>query len=68
MVAPKKRQQKTGGFSVSTGRRIEQGKHQPNKGKPRSWRTRKDPFAGVWESELVPMLEREPQQNRDYSV
>lgn len=50
-----------GGFSVSTGRRIEQGKHQPNKESPRPWRTRQDPFAEVWESELVPMLEREPQ-------
>lgn len=46
---------------MSTGRRIEQGKHQPNKGNPRPWRTRQDPFVEVWESELVPMLEREPQ-------
>lgn len=50
-----------GGFSVSTARRIEKGEHQPQVGKPRPWRTRKDPFAEVWESELVPMLEREPQ-------
>ncbi|GFE69019.1 transposase, putative [Chroococcus sp. FPU101] len=46
---------------MSTARRIEQGKHQPNKGSPRPWRTRQDPFAEVWESELVPMLEKEPQ-------
>ncbi len=45
-----------GGFSVRTGRRIEKGNHQPHKGKPRNWRTREDPFAPVWETELVPML------------
>ncbi len=45
-----------GGFSVRTGRRIEKGHHQPHKGKPRNWRTREDPFALVWEKELVPML------------
>ncbi|PSB48395.1 IS21 family transposase [Cyanosarcina cf. burmensis CCALA 770] len=50
-----------GGLSVRTGRRIEKGEHQPSRGKPRHWRTRKDPFAEVWESELVPMLERQPQ-------
>jgi len=26
---------------------------------PRAWRTRVDPFAGVWEAELVPLLERD---------
>lgn len=50
-----------GGLSVSTGRRIEQGKHQPNKGKPRHWRTREDPLSQVWEKEIIPMLEKEPQ-------
>ena len=25
--------------------------------KPRTWRTRSDPFAGVWESDIVPLLE-----------
>lgn len=28
--------------------------------KLRNWRTRPDPFAAVWESKLVPMLEKEP--------
>lgn len=50
-----------GGFSVRTGRRIERGNHQPTLGKPRHWRTREDPFALVWESELVPMLCANPE-------
>jgi hypothetical protein len=28
-------------------------------GKPRHWRTREDVFAGVWESQVVPLLERD---------
>ncbi len=48
------------GFSDRTGRRIEAGVHQPQKGQPRDWRTRADPLAGVWEQELVPLLQREP--------
>ena len=27
---------------------------------PRDWRTRSDPLNGVWESELEPMLRKEP--------
>lgn len=50
-----------GGFSVRTGRRIEKGEHQPQRGKPRHWRTREDPYAEVWESEIIPLLEKEPQ-------
>lgn len=46
---------------MRTGRRIEKGEHQPNKGKARPWRTRQDPLAQVWESELVPLLEKNPQ-------
>lgn len=49
------------GISVRSGRRIEQGEHQPKRGRPHDWRTRTDPLLGVWESELVPMLERQPQ-------
>src|SRR5271169_4278058 len=29
---------------------------------PRSWRTRLDPFIGVWEGELVPLLERDEER------
>lgn len=49
------------GFSERSGRRIESGEHQPQYGKERTWRTRSDPFAEVWERELRPKLEREPQ-------
>jgi hypothetical protein len=49
------------GISVRSGRRIEQGEHQPQRGRPHDWRTRTDPLAEVWEQELVPMLERQPQ-------
>jgi len=47
------------GIGERTGRRIEQGQS----GLPRHrrmWRTRKDPFALVWESELVPLLKCSP--------
>jgi len=50
-----------GGISVRSGRRIEKGEHQPKRGRAHDWRTRTDPLAEVWESELVPMLERQPQ-------
>jgi len=46
------------GISVRSGRRIENGEIVKQKG--RHWRTRKDPLEAVWESELVPLLEREP--------
>jgi len=46
------------GISVGTGRRIEKGERSDRQ--ERHWRTREDPLAGVWESELVPLLEQEP--------
>jgi len=48
------------GFSERSGRRIEKGEGGPEHRKPRRHRTRKDPLASVWESELVPMLEAQP--------
>lgn len=48
------------GFSERSGRRIEQGQHQPKYGQDRDWRTRRDPLAQVWDSELEPMLRKEP--------
>lgn len=48
------------GFSERSGGRIDAGVHQPHKGQPRDWRTRADPLAEVWNSELEPMLQREP--------
>lgn len=46
------------GISERSGRRIERGQNQQ---RPHDWRTRSDPLAAVWQSELVPMLERQPQ-------
>lgn len=47
-------------FSERTGQRLETGDYQPNRGRVRDWRTCADPLAEVWESELEPMLRREP--------
>lgn len=45
-------------MSVRSGRRIEKrGTDRPSQS--RHWRTRQDPLAAVWESELVPLLERD---------
>jgi hypothetical protein len=51
------------GISVRSAQRIERGELQPqNQQQPgRHWRTRPDPLADVWDSVLVPMLERAPQ-------
>jgi hypothetical protein len=49
------------GISERSGQRIESGEHQPNRGRVRDWRSRPDPLAAVWESELEPMLQRQPQ-------
>lgn len=47
------------GFSERSARNIQNRDHQPAHTE-RKWRTREDPFKGVWQSELVPMLEKEP--------
>lgn len=44
--------------SVRSGRRIENG--EIRRAMERHWRTREDPLINVWESKLVPLLEREP--------
>jgi len=44
------------GISERSGRRIEKGELQPTGRKKRNWRTRKDPFSNVWDSEIVPLL------------
>jgi hypothetical protein len=46
------------GISARTGRRIDKGEHKPPP--ERTWRTREDPFSDVWDTEIVPLLEREP--------
>lgn len=46
------------GISERSGRRIEKGEISQDGKTIRHWRTRKDPFKNVWESEIVPMLEQ----------
>ena len=46
------------GISISSARRIENGRHQPNKSH-RHWRTRPDPLEAVWDSIVVPALEQD---------
>lgn len=48
------------GISERSARRIEKAEALPSQHGPRSWRTRVDPLAGVWDAELVPLLEAEP--------
>jgi hypothetical protein len=51
-----------GGFSERTGRRIEMEQRQPSPppGDRRRARKTADPFQGLWDSEIRPMLEAEP--------
>lgn len=44
-------------LSERTGRRIDAGELTSAPRPKRTWRTRKDPLAGVWDNELVPLLE-----------
>ncbi len=48
------------GISDRTARRIETGRHRPQRGRPRDWNTRVDPLDGIWDKELKPLLEQEP--------
>ena len=48
------------GISVRSARRIEQATGLPSQRGERAWRTRSDPLAGVWDEEVVPLLEAEP--------
>ncbi|MFT6896836.1 MAG: hypothetical protein ACJA13_001240 [Paraglaciecola sp.] len=47
------------GFSERSARRIETGQHQTQH-QPRAYQTRKDPFEGLFETHLVPLLEQNP--------
>jgi hypothetical protein len=47
------------GFSERTGRHLEKRSYSTED--KRDWRTRQDPFATVWEKELTPLLEKQPQ-------
>ena len=48
------------GFSTATAYRIEADPRLPSQRKKPHGRRRPDPLAGVWESEIVPMLEAAP--------
>ncbi len=48
------------GISVASARRVESAVGLPSQRPPRHWRTRADPLAEVWSSEVVPMLEGAP--------
>lgn len=45
-------------ISISSARRIENGRHQPKKAH-RHWRTRPDPLEAIWENIVVPLLEQD---------
>lgn len=49
------------GVSERSARRIDKGELTPQPKPRRHWRTRQDPLIDVWESELVPMLELNPE-------
>jgi len=48
------------GISERSARRIESSATLPSQNPRRYWRSRADPFAQVWDSEVVPLLQREP--------
>jgi len=48
------------GISERSARRIEEVDSLPSQRPPRQWRTRPDPLAASWESELVPLLRESP--------
>jgi hypothetical protein len=47
------------GMSVRTAREWEEGPLPSQSKTKRGWRTRRDPFEGVWESQIVPLLRRD---------
>lgn len=49
------------GISVRSARRIEREATLPSQKPRRYWRSRADPFADVWETDVVPMLLNAPQ-------
>jgi hypothetical protein len=47
------------GMSERTARKWQSGPLPSTTRQPRMWRTRRDPFEGVWDDEVVPLLERD---------
>lgn len=48
------------GFSERSGRTLEQGGISPSQREQKKWRRREDPFRGVWDEIIVPLLEVSP--------
>ena len=48
------------GISVASARRIDAAQTLPSQRPARGWRTRSDPFEGVWDTEVVPLLKEAP--------
>ena len=48
------------GIRVSSARRLESRQALPSQRPPRNWRTRRDPLGGIWNAEVLPMLEAAP--------
>ncbi len=48
------------GMSARSARRVEEDVTLPSQHPRRYWRSRPDPFAGVWDSEVVPLLRGAP--------
>ena len=51
------------GVSERSARRIEHAQRLPSQRPPRQWRTRQDPLAVVWDAEVLPLLEADPELN-----
>lgn len=51
------------GISERSARRVERSDTLPSQGASRSWRTRPDPLADVWDAEVVPLLHADAQLN-----
>lgn len=48
------------GISERSARRIEPAESLPSQRPPRQWRTRPDPLASIWETDLLPLLRESP--------
>jgi transposase InsO family protein len=51
------------GLSERSARRIEQSDALPSQREQRSWRTREDPLAEVWQAEVMPLLQADAHLN-----
>lgn len=51
------------GISERSARRVERSDALPSQRQPRSWRTRQDPLADVWDADVVPLLRADAQLN-----